>query len=121
MLHLLVQDELQDLRDEHAQLLSCSGGGAAGESLSLMYGNLLRKYEARRDECDKLLVARNEAANQAEAVQEQLKQYKSSFENMVNERNKYKQQCTQVYPYSLFLYIRKYFLFIFFNKYFPSF
>ena len=64
-----------------------------------MYGNLLRKYEARRDECDKLLVARNEAANQAEAVQEQLKQYKSSFENMVNERNKYKQQCTQVYPY----------------------
>ena len=86
-----------------------------------MYGNLLRKYEARRDECDKLLVARNEAANQAEAVQEQLKQYKSSFENMVNERNKYKQQCTQVYPYSLFLYIRKYFLFIFFYKYFPSF
>ena len=69
-----------------------------------MYGNLLRKYEARRDECDKLLVARNEAANQAEAVQEQLKQYKSSFENMVNERNKYKQQCTQVYPYSLSLY-----------------
>ena len=69
-----------------------------------MYGNLLRKYEARRDECDKLLVARNEAANQAEAVQEQLKQYKSSFENMVNERNKYKQQCTQVYPYPLSLY-----------------
>ena len=68
-----------------------------------MYGNLLRKYEARRDECDKLLVARNEAANQAEAVQEQLKQYKSSFENMVNERNKYKQQCTQVYLYPLSL------------------
>ena len=120
MLHLLVQDELQDLRDEHAQLLSCSGGGAAGESLSLMYGNLLRKYEARRDECDKLLVARNEAANQAEAVQEQLKQYKSSFENMVNERNKYKQQCTQVYPYPFFLYISQIFS-IYFHKYFLSF
>ena len=84
-----------------------------------MYGNLLRKYEARRDECDKLLVARNEAANQAEAVQEQLKQYKSSFENMVNERNKYKQQCTQVYHYPLSLYKSQIFS-IYFHKYFLS-
>ena len=86
-----LKDEVYELRDQQKHML-----GGSSESLSLMYSSLLRKYEARKEECDKIARAHAEAVTQAEQYQDQLNQYKSSYENMVNERNKYKQQCTQV-------------------------
>ena len=86
-----LKDEVYELRDQHKHML-----GGSSESLSLMYSSLLRKYEARKEECDKIARAHTEAVTQAEQYQDQLNQYKSSYENMVKERNKYKQQCTQV-------------------------
>ena len=82
---------MYELRDQQKHML-----GGSSESLSLMYSSLVRKYEARTEECDKLARAHTEAVTQAEQYQDQLNQYKASYENMVNERNKYKQQCTQV-------------------------
>ena len=81
------------MRDQQKQLLSSDGG--PNESLSIMYSNLLRKYEAGNEEYNKLLVSHNDVVNKSEQYQEQLKQYKNSYENILNERNKYKQQCTQ--------------------------
>ena len=89
-----MKDDLFELRDQQKTLFSTGGGPS--ESLSLMYSNLLSKYEARKEECDKLTRANTETLTQAEHYQDQLNQYKSSYENMLNERNKYKQQCTQV-------------------------
>ena len=66
------------------------------DSLSLMYSNLLRKYEALSEEYNKVVKSHNDAVNKTEQYQDQLKQYKNSYENILNERNKYKQQCTQV-------------------------
>ena len=66
------------------------------DSLSLMYSNLLRKYEAVSEEYNKVIKSHNDAVNKSEQYQDQLKQYKNSYENILNERNKYKQQCTQV-------------------------
>ena len=86
-----LKDEVYELRDQQKHML-----GGSSESLSLMYSSLLRKYEARKEECDKIARAHAEAVTQAAQHQDQLNQYKSSYENMVNERNKYKQQCTQV-------------------------
>ena len=86
-----LKDEVYELRDQQKHMF-----GGSSESLSLMYSSLLRKYEARKEECDKIARAHAEALTQAEQYQDQLNQYKSSYENMVNERNKYKQQCTQV-------------------------
>lgn len=88
---IFLKDEVYELRDQQKHML-----GGSSESLSLMYSSLARKYEARKEECDKLARAHTEAVTQAEQYQDQLNQYKSSYENMVNERNKYKQQCTQV-------------------------
>ena len=82
---------MYELRDQQKHML-----GGSSESLSLMYSSLVRKFEARTEECDKLARAHTEAVTQAEQYQDQLNQYKASYENMVNERNKYKQQCTQV-------------------------
>ena len=86
-----LKDEVYELRDQQKHML-----GGSSESLSLMYSSLLRKYEVRKEECDKIARAHTEAVTQAEQYQDQLNQYKASYENMVNERNKYKQQCTQV-------------------------
>ena len=82
------------MRDQQSQLLASDGG--PNESLSIMYSNLLNKYEAGKEEYNKLLVSHNDAVNKSEQYQEQLKQYKNSYENILTERNKYKQQCTQV-------------------------
>ena len=90
-----LKDEVYELRDQQKHML-----GGSSESLSMMYSSLVRKYEARKEECDKITRAHSEAITQAEQCQDQLNQYKSSYENMVNERNKYKQQCTQVHSSS---------------------
>ena len=88
------QEEILNLRDQHKQFLALEGG--PHESLSLMYSNLLRKYEALSEEYNKVVKSHNDAVNKTEQYQDQLKQYKNSYENILNERNKYKQQCTQV-------------------------
>ena len=41
------------------------------------------------------MLSHSDLGDKSEQYQEQLKQYKTSYENMLNERNKYKQQCTQ--------------------------
>ena len=89
-----LQEEILNLRDQHKQFLALEGG--PHESLSLMYSNLLRKYEALSEEYNKVVKSHNDAVNKTEQYQDQLKQYKNSYENILNERNKYKQQCTQV-------------------------
>ena len=87
------QEEILNLRDQHKQFLALEGG--PHESLSLMYSNLLRKYEALSEEYNKVVKSHNDAVNKTDQYQDQLKQYKNSYENILNERNKYKQQCTQ--------------------------
>ena len=88
------QEEILNLRDQHKQFLALEGG--PHESLSLMYSNLLRKYETLSEDYNKVVKSHNDAVNKTEQYQDQLKQYKNSYENILNERNKYKQQCTQV-------------------------
>ena len=88
------QEEIINLRDQHKQFLALEGG--PHESLSLMYSNLLRKYETLSEDYNKVVKSHNDAVNKTEQYQDQLKQYKNSYENILNERNKYKQQCTQV-------------------------
>ena len=89
-----MKDDLFELRDQQKTLFSTGGGPS--ESLSLMYSNLLRKFEALSEEYNKVVKSHNDALNKTEQYQDQLKQYKNSYENILNERNKCKQQCTQV-------------------------
>ena len=89
------QEELHELRDQQKQLLATEGGPS--ESLSIIYSNLLRKYEAGKDEYQKLLVSHQDLVTKSEQYQDQLKQYKNSYENVLNERNQFKQQCTQAF------------------------
>ena len=71
-------------------------------SLRLLYTSLARKYEVAKEEwravsrqCEEVKAREGEATATTEKWQEQVVRYKASLEEVVNERNKYKGQCTQ--------------------------
>ena len=71
-------------------------------SLRLLYSSLARKYEVAKEEwrvvsrqCEEVKAREDEANATTEKWQEQAVRYKASLEEVVNERNKYKGQCTQ--------------------------
>ena len=71
-------------------------------SLRLLYSSLARKYEVAKEEwrvvsrqCEEVKAREGEANATTEKWQEQAVRYKASLEEVVNERNKYKGQCTQ--------------------------
>merc|ERR1712242_102214 len=93
-------EEIREIREEQNELLKAEGG--PNESLSIMYGSLLRKYESLKEEnltlskrYEEVLASHSDVVHKSGQYQEQVVQYKNSYDNILGERNKYKQQCTQ--------------------------
>merc|ERR1711892_916763 len=70
--------------------------------MSIMYKTLLRKYETVKDDYgmiskryDDLVASPPAAVAKLEHSQEEIVRYKKQYEDMLTERNKFKQQCTQ--------------------------
>jgi len=92
--------EMAEMRRQHQEILNVEGGPS--ESMSIMYGTLLRKYETVKDDYgliskryDDLVASHSAAVAKLEHSQEEIVRYKKQYEDMLTERNKFKQQCTQ--------------------------
>merc|ERR1719412_599193 len=102
-LRLFMEDErkeMAELRRQQQEVLNAEGG--PGESLSIMYGTLLRNYEAVKEDYslirkryDDLVSSHSAAVNKLEHSQEEISRYKKLYQEMFTERNQLKQQCTQ--------------------------
>merc|ERR1719150_270933 len=92
--------EMIEMRRQHQEILNVEGGPS--ESMSIMYGTLLRKYETIKDDFgvlskryDDMMTSHSAALAKLEHSQEEIVRYKKQYEEMLTERNKFKQQCTQ--------------------------
>jgi hypothetical protein len=93
--------EMAELRRQQQDVLNAAEGGP-GESLSLMYSTLLQNYENVKDDYtmvrkryDDLVASHSAAVSKLEHSQEEIVRYKKLYNEVLTERNQFKQQCTQ--------------------------